>query len=150
MAQLQPIIHSPPFKATTQCLLLPTPLLNPPHTHEILSHGALPFSVTAVVTSPVHPPINSIAHLSESLTSVYSPALILNFFSVSPVHLRDAGKESASVESGRGPIMNPLSAMEREGEFVSFFTAALHSRSKSFLTDPSPFDTVSHLHLLRS
>lgn len=46
--------------------------------------------------------------------------------------------------------MNPLSAMEREGEFVSFFTAGLHSRSKSFLTDPSPFYIVSQLHLLRS
>jgi hypothetical protein len=115
---------TPQSTTTTQCRLLPTPPSTLPRTPVPSlappSHGALAPSVTAIVTSPVHPPVNSQSasytftlHLSLSLT----PLLFL-----SPADLRDTGKISSSMESDRGSIMNALSAMEREDELVSLFT----------------------------
>ena len=63
--------------------------------------------------------------------SRYLPGSFPNLFPfplVSLVDLQDTGKVSAFVESDRGSTMNHLSAIEREGDLVSLFTAGLVSR----------------------
>ena len=125
IAMIPPISIDIPASFDTPTSWLPTPFCNQlPKCVPYIFHSHLPLADPSPCPSP-----------------------LFSWLFVSPTDLREAGIMSSSMESGRGSIMNALSAMEREDELVSLFTQASYPRYKA-INRHSPID--QQVHLLRS